>query len=398
MHLRSTLLLVALLVAAQGAWAQPLAGSGNDETLRPNLSLIHEGPVHQFSMPQAAGVQTGPLAAPFSMADDAVLESVLDEAWSNGSWEREQRADYYYTEEGRVDTIVWQIWESSGSRWTNGWRETYTYDEAGRQSSLVWWVWRNGTWARSWRDMFGYNEAGQLETAVREERRSSGWFVDVRGTYTYDEMGQRQQLLWQDNNNGTWVNREQGTYTYASGLLQEVVWQEWDQDAWVNNYRGSYTYDGELRSEVRWELWDGEEWINNWLDTYTYANGILDVYERQDWVNGQWVDMSRRSYIYSGQVASAPPEVVPERVRLTASYPNPAREAASLTYEIDRAAHVQLDVVDLLGRRVITLVDAPRAAGAHEARFDVARLPSGMYLYRLQADGVTQTRPLIVRR
>ena len=59
---------------------------------------------------------------------------------------------------------------------------------------------------------------------------------------------------------------------------------------------------------------------------------------------------------------------------------------------------MQLDLFDLLGRRVATVLDEARAAGPHAVRLDTSRLPSGVYLARLRAGDRTATRRLAVVR
>jgi hypothetical protein len=55
---------------------------------------------------------------------------------------------------------------------------------------------------------------------------------------------------------------------------------------------------------------------------------------------------------------------------------------------------VSLAVFDMLGRRVATLLDEHRAAGSYTVSFDAARLPSGLYLYRLETAQSAQTRTM----
>ncbi|MEM8601949.1 MAG: T9SS type A sorting domain-containing protein, partial [Bacteroidota bacterium] len=74
---------------------------------------------------------------------------------------------------------------------------------------------------------------------------------------------------------------------------------------------------------------------------------------------------------------------------LHSAFPNPFSARTTLGFTLPEAADVRLDVYDLLGRRIATLVDGPQAAGYTAVTFDAAQLPSGTYLYRLEA-GRTQ--------
>ena len=80
---------------------------------------------------------------------------------------------------------------------------------------------------------------------------------------------------------------------------------------------------------------------------------------------------------------------LPETMRLAQNYPNPFNPSTAIRYELPAAEHVRLDVFDVSGRNVKVLVDGTRPAGTHTARFDAGGLPSGLYVYRLQAGGNT---------
>lgn len=80
------------------------------------------------------------------------------------------------------------------------------------------------------------------------------------------------------------------------------------------------------------------------------------------------------------------------------NYPNPFNAMTHIRYRLPRRGYVTLRVCDLLGREVQTLVNGYEEAGDHGVSFAVGDLPSGIYLYRLQSEGVVQTRKLVVIR
>lgn len=59
---------------------------------------------------------------------------------------------------------------------------------------------------------------------------------------------------------------------------------------------------------------------------------------------------------------------------------------------------MRLEVYDILGQRVATLVDGEQKAGYKVARWDAGGFSSGIYLYRLQAGGFVQTRKMVLIR
>ena len=89
-------------------------------------------------------------------------------------------------------------------------------------------------------------------------------------------------------------------------------------------------------------------------------------------------------------------EAVPETFALDQNYPNPFNPATAIRYEIGHLAQVKLEVFDVLGRRVATLVETQQAPGAYTVTFDARRLPSGLYLYRLEAGSKVETKQMIL--
>lgn len=85
---------------------------------------------------------------------------------------------------------------------------------------------------------------------------------------------------------------------------------------------------------------------------------------------------------------------LPEVLTLEGNAPNPFRTSTQIRFALPQAAGVTLDLYDVLGRRVLRVVDAELPAGWHTARVDGARLASGAYFYRLQAGNETLTRSL----
>ncbi|MDX1546411.1 MAG: T9SS type A sorting domain-containing protein [Rhodothermales bacterium] len=85
---------------------------------------------------------------------------------------------------------------------------------------------------------------------------------------------------------------------------------------------------------------------------------------------------------------------VPEEVTLYANYPNPFHTATTIAFGLPRTADVTLRVYDLLGREVTTLLAETMAAGRHTVQWQARDLPSGVYLCRMEADGVVTTRTL----
>jgi len=95
--------------------------------------------------------------------------------------------------------------------------------------------------------------------------------------------------------------------------------------------------------------------------------------------------------------ASTLPEVQigsrPESLALKANYPNPFERETTIVYTLPQSQRVTLEVYNAIGRRVAVLVDGRKGVGTHTVRWEAGDdLASGVYFYRLQADGKTETR------
>lgn len=88
-------------------------------------------------------------------------------------------------------------------------------------------------------------------------------------------------------------------------------------------------------------------------------------------------------------------ETTPRAFALDAPFPNPFRDATTLTFALPAPTEIRLEVFDALGRRVATVAEGSRPAGTHEVTFAARDLPPGLYLVRLTAGSQTATRRLI---
>jgi len=84
------------------------------------------------------------------------------------------------------------------------------------------------------------------------------------------------------------------------------------------------------------------------------------------------------------------------KVALRGNFPNPFNPETQIAFELAEAGLVRLTVYNVLGRQVASLVNGPMAAGNHTVIFSGEGLPSGLYLYRLEANGFTDQKKMLL--
>ena len=92
---------------------------------------------------------------------------------------------------------------------------------------------------------------------------------------------------------------------------------------------------------------------------------------------------------------------VPERFELGPNYPNPFNPSTIIPFQLSALMRVRLEVFNILGQHIATLVDGERSEGFHTARWDGTNaagqaVAAGVYIYRLSGDGVQVTGSMVL--
>ena len=92
---------------------------------------------------------------------------------------------------------------------------------------------------------------------------------------------------------------------------------------------------------------------------------------------------------------------LPQQFALGANYPNPFNPSTIIPYQLPTTMHVRLEVFNILGQRIATLVDGERSGGFHTAGWDATdaagqAMAAGVYFYRLSGDGMHVTRRMVL--
>ena len=87
-------------------------------------------------------------------------------------------------------------------------------------------------------------------------------------------------------------------------------------------------------------------------------------------------------------------EALPTNYVLYQNYPNPFNPTTVITFEVKQSSNVKLEIYDMIGTKIKTLVNGRMNSGKHEIIFNAENLPSGIYFYRLITPQYQSTRKM----
>lgn len=222
--------------------------------------------------------------------------------------------------------------------------------------------WPDSTFVELWRippdSLPGGNQPG----------RFAGFFVDVHDPSGGSMMGQG-------------FGGHQGMMSFARNLRIRIHYHDEDLP-------------GDSEEGMQVLAWDEE--MHQWMPS---QHAVVNTETNEVLVTGS--DLNNYYVLAASDVATgiaSAPEIPARGIELYQNFPNPFAGETEISYRLFELQHVELDVFDLLGRKLATLVDEVQAPGYHDVRFADPGRPNGVYLYRLRGPGVTSTRRMVLVR
>lgn len=99
---------------------------------------------------------------------------------------------------------------------------------------------------------------------------------------------------------------------------------------------------------------------------------------------------------YSDNMVDVYEEISVNQFELHQNYPNPFNPTTTISYSIPEASHLRLELYDVLGNKIKSLLDEYQKAGSYSFNFNGSELSSGIYFYRLSAGQFIQTKKMIL--
>ncbi|MGA3287850.1 MAG: T9SS type A sorting domain-containing protein [Bacteroidota bacterium] len=132
--------------------------------------------------------------------------------------------------------------------------------------------------------------------------------------------------------------------------------------------------------------------IPDWCVLNVSINGPVTG---SDYHLGSWMLVDNLAFSNSSAVEGQDNNK-PEIFSLNQNYPNPFNPSTTISYSLSKASYVKLRVYNILGKELTTLADGFQSAGNHSAHFLASNMASGVYFYRLEAEGYTAMKQMLL--
>jgi len=178
-----------------------------------------------------------------------------------------------------------------------------------------------------------------------------------------------------------------------------VAWEEGKN--WWGEGENIYAQRFQLGTEV---VAEGENFIlhsnriaNHWYPKVAVQDGKIYA----TWIDNHQAEQGMSAYatvLEWGNLSAVETKSAPHNFALSPAYPNPFNPATRITYSLPTAGPVKVEIFDVLGRHIKTLVDDLQNAGRHTLNWTPENLPSGVYLCRTVFEGTTKIQKLILQK
>ncbi len=165
------------------------------------------------------------------------------------------------------------------------------------------------------------------------------------------------------------------------------LYRRYGYGAMVDPKERHYAPDGNFW-DIPWPLPESLVYTNETVKTHAeggFPVGDLNWYPDK---KAEWED-----YVDDVKIINSG---VPSDYELSQNYPNPFNPSTEINFSIPTSGNITLDVYNVLGQKVATLVNKELSAGNYKYQFDATNLSSGIYFYKLEANNYSQVKKMML--
>jgi len=169
---------------------------------------------------------------------------------------------------------------------------------------------------------------------------------------------------------------------------------------WYNNYGGVWRYKGTTSYPYNYINMDGLCEQYYYAKVSIYIDGSLFLTSNPKLVGchtgpcgrgdifGPKIDDEENSNIIS----------IPNQTQLMGNYPNPFNPTTIIKYQLKEKTYVAINVYDILGKKIKTLVDENKNPGFYNVEFNANSLPSGVYIIRMSTNNYNASKKILLSK
>ena len=181
-----------------------------------------------------------------------------------------------------------------------------------------------------------------------------------------------------------------GAGVWQGGILGIAAWQDDDRTEVVDGFQ--------VGEQMVFKLWDKSE---------NKEVKLSAIFEKGNEGFGTVADPASGGDAYAlvnlKSVSESVSSQIPKQFELTQNYPNPFNPETKISYALPEDCHVKLTIYNIMGQKIKVLVDEHQTAGYKHVHWDGKdkdgkEVASGIYLYRIQADDISQTKKMVLMR
>jgi len=355
----------------------------------------------------------------YNYNDDLSLNCFTNADWYNGEWIDFEKHTNTYNSEGKLISVLWELFNSTTEEWYQTEKDIYNYDSLGNRIFSLHQSFNGQEFVNDFKYKDSYDTANNLVSSVNQDWIDSAWVNSSKSIYKYTPENVNDTTLFQVWTNDQWVNYYLTNYEYDEKLnvntIQTKIWQE---QQWIDYALGKFDYDGKnnLILENR-QMIVNNNWENWFRIFYEYDdnNNLIHLFG-EEWENDRWVPeneplkvtnpdgllfgcLAKEIFLFYRNPTSVRSEKnIADGFNLLQNYPNPFNPNTVISYNIPEHSFVILNIYNLLGEEIKTLVKKEQAPGKYQINFDGNNLPSGIYFYQLKTDKFQQTKKMLLLR
>ncbi len=349
--------------------------------------------------------------------NDLSLNSFTVANWYNGEWITFEKHTNTYNSGGCLESVLWELYDPSSGIWEQEERDFYTYDSSGNRNSHIHQYFDGLEFVNDFKseDQF---KGKNLVLSTGLDWSDNRWVFRSKSINKFTADNLKESSLFQQWINDQWINLSISHFEYDENFnLVANVAKRWQNGRWLFYSSGNFEYDNNNMILESWQIARDNYWENWFRIFYEYDdnNFLIHLYGKE-WEDGNWVAEDEALYVtnpdgilfaylakevflyYSEPVNVESEKYIADGFELLQNYPNPFNPGTVITYSIPEYSFVSLNIYNLLGEKIKTLVKQEQAPGEYQINFDGSSLSGGIYFYQLETEKFRQTKKMTLLR